>query len=213
MNAMRQSLNGMVEDAYRFFDGWNKLAGILIIIVIAYTFTPGAESRIPISTTEALLLVTTVYAFAAFNQMRETRLNRKQTAGMSMRPTFSNDSLKLKNFGIGPAHDIRLRVILRDDETKYREVDLIKESDTIHLEEGENFDILTTELSDLADSESQVYEDIEEKVLEFYYTWTGRSGKHYPAEGEANDPMIEVVNSHPEPRCVTLRELHKKISS
>lgn len=208
----------MRADAESFFDWWNILGFSTVLVLLLVFLVASLSPFVPsLDTGIGLLILTGVYAFTSFNQMRETRWSRKEETGMAVRPHFidseGEQELVLYNFGDGAALDLRLRVVLASEDGN-RCFDLIDSNRTVHLNEGDYYSIFCEELRDLANSGSGIYEDASDKQLRFYYTWETRNGRQYPTgvDKPQDMPMDEIVCEADGARTVSLSEIQSKVA-
>ncbi|WP_332899619.1 hypothetical protein [Haladaptatus sp. CMSO5] len=216
-----QSLRGSMKgDVVRFFDSWNILGGIGVLLIGAISWVVGG-----FSTESVLVTVTGLYAFIAFNQMRESRLNQPASR-LAVRPHFRqiDDSptydFGLKNFGDSPALNLRLKAILREGNDSVDTLMVSREDWHFHLEENQFISLITKPLDqdsfgDLTDADNPVFDNYEQKSIELYYTFESNNGIQYPRDW--NKPMEmeidEVVEKSNKPRTVKLAEIRKKCIS
>ena len=215
---MAKSRSQIRVDLESFFDRWNTIGFLTILgLILVFTVASWFPSLPTLDTGMGLLILTGVYAFTSFNQMRETRWSRKGETGMAIRPHFIDSEegkeLVLYNFGEGPALGLRLRVVLVSEDGD-RCFDLIGSNRTVHLNEGKHFSIFCDELGNLADSSSVIYEDASDKQLRFYYTWETRNGRQYPTgmDEPLNMSMDEIVREANEARTVGLSEIQSRVA-
>lgn len=214
---MARSLEEMKNDMKRFFDWWNGLGAVaLIILFLILTVDSLSPLSFKLNTQTGILMLTGIYAYTTFNQMRESRQDRQQCVGMALRPRFIQTdggcALVLYNFGEGAALDIRLRIIhiSKDGNECY---DVIGPNDTVHLSEDEYYPIPTDELFELKKSSSDLPED-DDGRLEFYYTWESQTGRQYPHDIDKphKKSMDDIVCQTENPRTVRLTESLSKVS-
>ena len=207
----------MWTDVERFFDWWNLL-GVILLLILFGTLLTGSIwiPQTSIGPEAGILILTGVYAFTAFNQMRESRWTRRQGEGMALRPHFTTTpdgtELVLQNFGEGSALDLRLRAVLKSQDGK-QQYDLVSEDDTVHLQQGEYCLVFRDELASLNDIDSKLYSAPDAK-LEFYYTWEATNGRQYPSDIDqpTSKPMDTIVDITDTPRTVKLSEVHERLS-
>lgn len=208
----------MYDDAVRFFDSWNIVGGVGVVAIGTVSFIIGGFTP-----QSVLVAVTALYAYIAFNQMRETRWNRQPASLLAVRPHFRRDSdtgicdFGLKNFGDSPALNLRLKAILRSGTDIVDTLTVSTKDRHLHLEEDQFLSLITEaserqSFDDLSDAEGPIFEDCEQKSIELYYTFESNDGVQYPRNW--NTPtemeMDEVVEKAESPRTVELAEIHDK---
>lgn len=208
----------MYGDAKRFFDSWNFLGGVGVIVIGIISFAIGGFTP-----QSVLVSVTALYAYIAFNQMRETRWNRQPENILAVRPHFcrtgNTDSYDfgLKNFGDSPALNLRVKAILRNGSDNEGTLTVSAKDRHLHLDENE-FLSLTAGVSeqqsfgDLTNADDSIFENYEQKSIELYYTFESNSGVQYPRDWNAPGEMEmnEVIEKSESPRTVELAEIHEK---
>ena len=208
----------MYNDAIRFFDSWNLIGGIGVLLVGAISFWFGGFTP-----QSVLGAVTGLYAFIAFNQMRESRLNRRPASRLAVRPHFVRDGdletydFGLKNFGDSPALNLRIKAVLREGNDSIATLMISAKDRHLHLEEKQ-FISLVVEASkhksfgDLTDAGDSIYENCDNKYIEFYYTFESNDGIQYPRDWNNPIPMEmdEVIKNAESPRTVELTEIREK---
>lgn len=232
---IKRSFQEMKGDVYRFVDNWN-LIGLLILLGIPFLVAIWAIWNNDFTTNLALVIFTAIYTFVTFNQMREARQNRGHHNSLTIRPDFEwndNDNIHvfgLRNFGTGPAINLRGCAIVREKNAKDANQVLKEERNYViqfsekdhhlSLEEGELLP-LTVEshlvkdyLNDLWDKNGELRGKYEGKQIEFYYTFESNDGEQYPRNwskpGEMDlETVIETTDS---PRIVKLEEIEDKCS-
>lgn len=206
------------DDIIRFFDTWNILgaAGVILIGVVTFTlggFTPQS----------VLVAVTGLYAYIAFNQMRESRWNRRPPNSLAVRPHFPRESDKdacdfgLQNFGESPALNLRLKAILREGNDIVDTLTVSAKNRHLHLEEDGFHSLITEAVEDqsfgnLANPEDPIFENYQQKSIELYYTFESNDGVQYPRAWHkpTKMEMDEVVEKSESPRTVELAEIREK---
>lgn len=208
----------MYDDVDRFFDAWNTIGAICvsaIALILLLLRGPTTQS--------VLVIVTTIYAFITFNQMREARWNRRPASSLAVWPSFIFNSdtgeydLGLQNFGDSPALGLRLRAKLKEGDATIDTLDISGKDQHLHLEQGE-FVSLTSgtpgfgSWQELADPDDDIYENAEQKYIEFYYTFEATNGVQYPRGMQRPQQMDidEVVKIADNPRTVRLTEILQK---
>lgn len=208
----------MYGDAKRFFDSWNIVGGVGVVVIGIVAFAIGGFTP-----QSVLVAVTALYAYIAFNQMRETRWNRQPESILTVRPHFRRDGdaetydFGLMNFGDSPALNLRLKAILRNGTDNVGTLTVSARDRHLHLEEDQFLSLIaeTSEqqsFGDLTDADDPVFENYEQKSIELYYTFESNSGVQYPRgwNAPAEMEMDEVVKKSESSRTVELAEIHEK---
>lgn len=210
--------DSMADDIVWFFDRWNILGAIVIgIIIIASLASGGFNPQ------NALVLITAMYAFVTFNQMRESKFNPRPARPLAVRPYFrerddrNGCDFGLKNFGEGPALNLRLKAVLLEGGKKVDSVTVSAKDRHFHLDEGGFLSLNEgtrnhQSLGDLNDAEDAIFENHEQKSIELYYTFESNDGTQYPLNwnSPAEMTMAEVENKSESPRTVELTEILEK---
>ena len=211
-------LRSMWTDVDNFFDNWNALGGgfVLLVSVVGFYWLGFTSEMLLVS-------ITALYAFVSFNQMRETRWNRRPSSLLAVRPHFQSSEkgegveFGLKNFGDSPALNLRLCAILRKNRGEVDRVTISNSDWHLHLDEGgflslSNPPWSNNRLGNFADSEDPVYNECTKKSIELYYTFESNQGVQYPRSW--SEPMNwswkEVVDETDNPRAIKLEEIRKK---
>lgn len=214
---IRRLVFSMYDDAVRFFDAWNTIGVLVVAIAGVLLLSRGATTQ------SVLVIVTAIYAFISFNQMREARQNRRAASSLAVRPSFIFNSdtgeydLGLQNFGDGPALGLRLRAKLKEGDTTIDTLDISGKDQHLHLEQGEFVSLISRHpgyesWQGLADADNDIYENADQRYIEFYYTFEATDGVQYPRDMQRPQQMEldEVVKMADSPRTVRLTETLRK---
>lgn len=196
----------MIDKILVFFDVYNKIFAVASLGVIGLTLIFDAPLAV------AVAIFTAVYAFIAFNRMRESEniwMNSPAVRREFQSETDSeNYDFGLKNFGPGPALYLRVHATVEPDGPDLT----IHESDLpLHLEEGEFLSLLRGELAELRDEDSELYKQNNAKKVELYYTFESTSGGQIPIGLTEPRKMSvkELVDKVDDPRTEKLENLQR----
>ena len=229
MGNIRQALLDMKNDVYNFVDKWNTFGLLVITVVLSWAIL---EQNF--TTNLVLVVFTAAYTFVTFNQMRETRWSRKHPGTLTLRPDFEwdddrdTDIFGLRNFGTGPAINLRGCAIIRDgngkDASRVWEEDgdhvlrfpkkdnhlSLKEGELLPLTEGSHY--IGNHFNNLWNEDGDLKRKYEGKQMELYYTFESNTGEPYPRDWSKPTEigMEEVIEMADAPRTVRLSEIVDK---
>lgn len=211
-------LRSMYEDVAWFFDDWNVIVAVIFGLIGVGTFVVGGFTP-----QSVLVFVTAVYAFLTFNQMRESKLNPRLATPFAVRPHFRQSDCTddydfgLKNFGSGPALNLRLKAVLLEGDDTIDTLTISAKDRHLHLEENCFLSLITEipeeqSFGDLTDVEDSVFANYEQKSIELYYTFEANDGTQYPLgwSKPTDMDMDKVVDLAKSPRTVELAEIREK---
>ncbi|WP_137287122.1 hypothetical protein [Halorussus salinisoli] len=200
------SYEEIVEEVRAFFDIYNKIfvvGSVLVVGLLVYLQAPLSA---------AVAIFTAVYAFIAFNRMRDSEgvWTNSPVVRRDFQSSTDSDSYDfgLRNFGPGPALYLRVHATVEPDGPSLT----IPESDPpLHLEEGEFLSLIQDELAVLRDENSDLYEKDDAARVELYYTFESTSGRQTPPglKNPRDMSVDDLVDKADNPRTEKLENLRK----
>lgn len=198
------------KNVYQFFDFWNKVGTILLLIlslIVAASIVYFDQNLL----TGALVIVTGVYVFTTFNQMREAR---KQTLFRPVQPDIDYSAEHdvevpgVRNFGGETAYGIELLAALEpdeDDSTITRRIAKWESPTTLEPDEFEPV------IEDPKNFNGNL-NDLEGGQLSLYYAYSTASVPRVPSNEETllDKDITKLQKEYPEPTSFDVRTLQKR---
>lgn len=199
------------KNVYQFLDFWNMVGILLLLVLFLIVFTSIVYFNQSILT-GALVVVTGVYVFTTFNQMREAR---KQTL---FRPVQSEVGYSaehdakvpgIRNFGSETAFHIELLASLEPDEddktTITRRISKWESPTTLGPDE---FEPVIQDTENFKDN----LNDLEGGQLSLYYAYSTASVPRVPSNEEEllDKDLIELQKEYPEPTSFDVKTLQEQ---
>lgn len=230
---VKEAYQDMLRDIDNFVDKWN-LVGLLPITAVVL-WTGWRIWNQEFNVTLALVTFTATYTFVTFNQMREMRWSRKYPGTLTIRPGFKWDSERntyifgLRNFGTGPAINLRGCAIIRDenekdasqiwkDDNEKRILRFSEKDRHLNLQEGKTLPLTTSSpliddyFEELWTETGEIKDEYKGKQIEFYYTFESNTGEQYPRDWNkpADMDLSTVIKKSDSPRTVEIEEIKDK---
>lgn len=196
------------KNVYSFLDFWNIAGTILIMILFIIVGTSIVYFNQSILT-GALVVVTGVYVFTTFNQMREAR---KQTLFRPVQPEVEYSAEHdaevpgIRNFGSETAFHIELLASLESDEDDKpavtRRISKWESPTTLGPDE---FEPVIQDTKNFKDD----LNDLEGGQLSLYYAYSTASVPRVPSNEEEllDKDLIELQKEYPEPTSFSVKTL------
>lgn len=206
----KKNAKDKVRDVHQFLDFWNKVALVLItfLLIVSIVLSYLNQSIL----TGILILVTGLYAFTTFIQMREAR---KQSYSRPVQPDIDYSAEHdaevpgIRNFGSETAYSIEFLASLESsgdaDPFKTREITKWESPTTLKPDEFEPV------VEDIEKFEEKLH-DIEEGQLSLYYAYsTASTHRIPPSEEELLDKNItEIQEKYPKPTSFDVGSLQER---
>ncbi|WP_226479180.1 hypothetical protein [Natrinema amylolyticum] len=226
-----------VKELIIFTDVWDVGFILLGLAIISAMFIT------PVVTAQRVLVIVTMgYSFLVFNQMKQERFTNEYPGTLSVRPHFGLDDDRndfrfgMKNFGNGPAINLRGCVIAREENGEDA-LDIWRDNKSefiwtfssrdhhLSLLEGELLPLTTTAenfpenqidlINDIWNSDGEIKEIYDGKQLEFHYTFESNRGIEYPQDWyqPSKMDMETVISKSSDPRIVEFEEMDNRCKS
>lgn len=199
------------KNVYQFLDFWNKF-GISLLLILTLVVIVSIVLFNQSILTGALVVVTGVYVFTTFNQMREAR---KQTLFRPVQPDIDYSAEHdaevpgIRNFGSEIAYGLELLASLEPDEddepTITRRIAKWKSPTTLDPDEFEPV---------IKDTENfkEDLDDLEEGQLSLYYAYSTASVPRVPSNEEEllEKDLPKLQKEYPEPTSFDASTLQER---
>lgn len=197
-----------------FFDQWDAVILLILAIIIGLFFLPSTVSIGGFSLSLPQYSFSPIVALTALSVFFGSKIVRNGGSSNSeiqtVRRYFDSGDFGLKNYGPGPALDLRVHATIEPEGPEHT----IEQSDELlHLEEGEFLSVLKGDLAELRNPDSELFEREDATRIELYYTWESPSGRQRPTSLTNPREMTvdELVREAKDPRSEELDILQKKL--